>query len=409
MNKVKKALCRAYQQAFHAATPALPYREPQVLSSVRAIGGLITSIKNKNALIVTGPTLHRLGALSVLEASLQKNDINYTIYDKTCSNPTIFNVEEARELYVNNDCDVIIAFGGGSVIDCAKAVGARVAYPKKSLSELKGLLKIKRPIPTLIAIPTTAGSGSEATLTAVITDQEKKHKYTINSFPLIPKYAVLDTEVTLSLPAELTATTGMDALTHAVEAYIGNSTSKKTRALALEAIKLIYNNLYEAYVNGSNREARGNMLRASYLAGCAFTQSYVGYVHAISHTLGGNYGISHGLANAVILPFVLEAYGESVYKKLHELGIAAGVAAAEDNVKCGAKKFIRSIWAMNKKLGIPCGIKGIKQEDIPEMARLAAKEANPLYPVPKIMDAEELECFYFKIMDKNDRMSIACS
>lgn len=407
MKKINKVLYRAYQGAFRAAMPVLPYREPQTLCSVRAVGGLLESLKKKCVLIVTGRTLSGMGALNVLEASLEKNGIAYTVYNKTCVDPTPVNVEEAREMFIEAGCDTIIAFGGGSAIDCAKAVGARIAYPDHSLDDLKGLLKVKRAIPTLIAIPTTAGTGSEATVTAVITDQEKKTKYTMNSFSLIPKYAVLDPEVTLTMPRSLTATTGMDALTHAVEAYIGKSTTAKTRALSLEATKLIFANIRTAANDGMNREARGKMLRASYLAGCAFTQSYVGYIHAVAHTLGGRYGIPHGLANAVLMPIVLEAYGECVYKKLHELGIAAGVADHTDESEVGAKKFISAIRELSRELDIPESLSGIKIAEIPELASYAEKEANPLYPVPRIMDAEELEHFYFKVMDKKDRKSIA--
>ena len=222
--------------------------------------------------------------------------------------------------------------GGGSSLDCAKAVGARAAKPKQSLAKMKGILKVHKRLPLLIAIPTTAGTGSETTLAAVITDAETRHKYTINDFPLIPRYAVLDPKVTLSLPPFITATTGMDALTHAVETYIGNSTTYRTRKDALLAVRLIFENIDTVYTDGKDVNARRNMLHASFYAGCAFTKSYVGYVHAVAHSLGGEYNVPHGYANAVLLPFVLEAYrasghGNSSYaKKLHRLAVAAGVA-----------------------------------------------------------------------------------
>ena len=176
-----------------------------------------------------------------------------------------------------------------SSIDCAKAVGARVAKPHQSLEKMKGILKVHKKLPLLIAIPTTAGTGSETTLAAVITDAESRHKYPINDFPLIPRVAVLDPKVTASLPPFLTATTGMDALTHAVEAYIGNSTTAGTRADALFAVKMIFENIDRAYTDGSDLEARKNMLLAAFSAGCAFSKSYVGYVHAVAHSLGGEY------------------------------------------------------------------------------------------------------------------------
>lgn len=191
--------------------------------------------------------------------------------------------------------------------------------PNQPLSRMKGILKVHKRLPLLIAIPTTAGTGSETTLAAVITDAKTRHKYAINDFPLIPRYAVLDPKVTLSLPPFITATTGMDALTHAVEAYIGNSTTPDTRKDALRAVKLIFSNLDTAYTDGSNVEARKNMLKASFYAGCAFTKSYVGYVHAVAHSLGGEYNVPHGLANAILLPFVLEAYGKKIQKNCTDL------------------------------------------------------------------------------------------
>lgn len=284
-------------------------------------------------------------------------------------------------------------------MDCAKALGARIAYPKKSMDQLKGLLRVLRKIPTLVAIPTTAGTGSEVTLAAVITDSEKQHKYSMLDFTLIPRYAVLDPAVTFSLPPHLTATTGMDALTHAVEAYIGGSTTKETREKARAATALIFANIEKAYANGQDRKARANMLRAAYLAGIAFSKSYVGYIHAVAHSLGGQYNIPHGLANAALMPIVLEEYGASAHKKLHELGVVAGVASLNDTHESGAKKFIAALKAMNKRMGIPEKLAGIKKEDIPQMARHADKEANPLYPVPKLMNAKELEQFYYKVAD----------
>ena len=254
-----------------------------------------------------------------------------------------------------------------------------------------------RKIPTLIAIPTTAGSGSEVTPAAIITDSQKQHKYALMSFPLIPHYAVLDASLTYSLPQSLTATTGMDALTHAVEAYIGRSTTKQTRQLALEATALIFENIEKAYIKGNDHLARENLLHASYKAGIAFSKSYVGYIHAISHSVSGIYGTPHGLANAVIMPYVLEAYGKSAYKKLHRLGIAAGVCTENDSHKLGAEKFITAIKDTNAKIGIPDKITGIKKEDISVMVCYAEREANPLYPVPRLMTKNQLEALYYQI------------
>ena len=399
MNPVSKAFCRIYQAAFHLALPILPYRKPKIYENITGIGPLLRAQKIDSVLLITDSALRSAGITAPLETLLREQDIRCAVYDKTCPNPTVRNVEEARALYVEETCQGLIAFGGGSSMDCAKAVGARVVYPNHSLDQLKGLLRVWRRLPLLIAIPTTAGTGSEVTVTAVITDAEKKHKYTMNNFTFIPPYAVLDPEVTFTLPPSVTATTGMDALTHAVEAYIGNSTSRETRALALETVKLVFGNIETAYRDGTDRTARANMLDAAHKAGIAFSKSYVGYIHAVAHSLGGQYNIPHGLANSVLMPIVLEAYGEAAHKKLHELGIAAGVATAADPHREGAETFIQAIRDLNRKLGIPTTLPGIRKADIPQMARHAAKEANPLYPVPVLMDAGELEQFYYKVAD----------
>ena len=397
MNPIKKLYCRVFQFAFHAALPILPYREPVIFHSIQSLPDMLKEQNISSILLVTDPGLRKAGSTAPLETLLEEKGIHCAVYDQTRANPTVYNVEEALSLYHRENCQGLIAFGGGSSMDCAKAVGARAAYPNKTMAQLKGLLRVWRRIPTLIAIPTTAGTGSEVTVTAVITDTEKKHKYTMNDFTLIPRYAVHDPAVTCTLPPHLTATTGMDALTHAVEAYIGGSTSRQTRALAEEAVKLIFENLENAYRDGQDLTARKNMLRAAYAAGIAFSKSYVGYIHAVAHSLGGQYNIPHGLANSVLMPIVLESYGETVYNKLHKLAVAAGAAAPEDTPKAGAEKFIAAIRRMNQAMGIPETLEGIRKEDIPTMAKHADREANPLYPVPVLMNAKELELFYYKV------------
>ena len=400
MNQVKKAYCRIYQTVLRTVLPILPYRKPQLLDDTDALTELFRGKGVDRVLMVTDKVIRQLGITGHLEKILSEESIKCVIYDGTVANPTTDNVEEARSLYINEKCQAIIGFGGGSSIDCAKAVGARIAKPEQSLAQMKGILKVHRRLPMLVAIPTTAGTGSETTLAAVITDGRTRHKYPINDFPLIPHYAVLDPEVTRTLPKWVTATTGMDAMTHAVEAYIGRSTTKETRANAIEAVKLIFSNIYVAYDHGDDMEARRNMLMAAYLAGSAFTKSYVGYVHAVAHSLGGKYDVPHGLANAVLLPHVLEAYKESVQGKLHELAVAVGISNLEDDHGHGARKFIDALRKMNERLDIPDTISGIKEEDIPELASCADREANPLYSVPKLMDAEELKQFYYDVMER---------
>lgn len=405
MNSIKKAYCRTFQTVFKIALPLLPYRKPKIIDSVKGIPDILAKKKCDTVLIITDPGIMKLGLTKRLESALDNNNISYFIYDRTVANPTTTNVAEAVEVYREHNCNAIIGFGGGSSIDCAKAVGACIAKPNQPLEKMKGILKIHKKLPLLIAIPTTAGTGSETTLAAVITDAKTRHKYPINDFPLIPKYAVLDPKVTLSLPPSITATTGMDALTHAVEAYIGNSTTYGTRKDATMAVELIFQNLDTAYSNGSDITARRNMLKASFYAGCAFTKSYVGYVHAVAHSLGGEYNVPHGLANAVLLPFVLEEYGESIYKKLHRLAIAAGIADDETSDEDAAKAFIQAIKDMKIRYNIGDTIDGIKEEDIPKLAKYADKEANPLYPVPVLMNAKELEKFYYMVMGGNSNDS----
>ena len=394
MNIFARCFCRVFQAAFRLALPVLPYREPERLGGIADIADLLCRRGIKSAMLVTDSGLRGCGLTKPLEELLDKRGVRCIVYDGTCANPTVANVEEARTLYLANGCECLIAFGGGSSMDCAKALGARIAYPKKPLGKLRGVLRVLRRVPLLIAVPTTAGTGSEVTLAAVITDGERKHKYTMNDFTLIPRYAVLDPEVTYTLPPHLTATTGMDALTHAVEAYIGRSTNGETRRMALTATELIFANIERAYRDGYDREARANMLKAAYCAGIAFSKSYVGYIHAVAHSLGGQYNTPHGLANSVLLPLVLEDYGSAVHKKLKRLGVAAGVADESDSPAEAADKFIAAIRALNARMNIPARLACIRGEDIPVMARHAAREANPLYPVPVLRNAKELERYY---------------
>ena len=398
MNTLRKIYCRAFQKAFHIAIPFLPYRKPKIAGSVKELPEIIMRHKCTHVLIITDGGIMKLGLTRRLEKALKEAGIPYTIYDKTVANPTTVNVREALELYHKEGCDAIIGFGGGSSMDCAKAVGACTVKPNQSLAQMKGILKVHKKLPLLMAVPTTAGTGSETTLAAVITDADTRYKYAINDFPLIPRYAVLDPKVTLSLPPFITATTGMDALTHSVEAYIGNSTTIDTRRDALKAVKLIFENIDIAYEHGDNIQARRNMLHASFYAGCAFTKSYVGYVHAVAHSLGGQYNVPHGLANAILLPLVLREYGSCIDKKLHKLAIAAGLADKNTLDHEAAELFIQAIEEMKERFGIVNIVKEIQETDIPKLTHYADKEANPLYPVPKLMDASQLEKFYYMLM-----------
>jgi len=398
MNRFYQIACRISQFAFRAALPLMPYREPQLLDSLDDIIPLLKERSISSVLLAADGGVYALGLCKTLEEGLASAGIACAVYLQHTPNPTIANVETARQAYLDAGAQAIIAVGGGSAMDCAKVAGARIAKPKQSVARMRGLLRIMKKTPLMIAVPTTAGTGSETTLAAVITDEKTHHKYPINDFALIPDIAVLDATLTLGLPPHITATTGMDALTHAVEAYIGRSTTALTRAMAEEAVTLIAANLTAAVRNGKDEAARKNMLRASYCAGVAFTRSYVGYVHGIAHSLGGKYGVAHGLANAVILPVMLRRYGAACEKQLAALARRAGIADAALSDAQASLAFILWIEEMNRSFGLPKGFSQIREEDIPEIAARAAKESNPLYPVPVLMDQQELASVYRKLM-----------
>lgn len=388
---LKVAYYRAYQKVMKVMLYFLDWSEPQLLTGPGSIRKLPSVIKEKGigkVMVVTDKGLMSLNLLDGLFEELDKAGISYVVYDGVQPNPSIENIEEAREMFVSNGCEAMIAFGGGSPMDCAKAACARVVRPNKTIPQMRGVLKVMRKLPPFFAVPTTAGTGSETTVAAVISNTQTHEKYAINDPCLRPKFAVLDPELTTGLPKKITSTTGLDALTHAVEAYIGKSNTRETEDYAEKATKLIFENLETCYNDGQNIEARGQMLLASFYAGMAFTRAYVGYVHAIAHNLGGMYGIPHGLANSVILPVVLEEYGSTIYPRLAKLAEIVGINGQTEEEL--AKGFIAEIKAMNERMAIPTSFEQIKEEDIPTIVERAMKEAHPLYPTPVIFDADRL-------------------
>lgn len=394
---------RIYQAAFRVAVLFLDWKPPQLLTGAGCVKKLPEIVRQhgaKKVLIVTDKGLMSLHLLDGLLDSLQKIGVEFVIYDDTQANPTIDNIEQARELYASSGCQAIIAFGGGSPMDCAKGAGARIARPNKPVQKMRGVLKILKKLPPLYAVPTTAGTGSECTIAAVVTDANTHEKYALNDPVLRPKYAVLDPELTTGLPPHITSTTGMDALTHAVEAYIGQSNTKSTKTNAEKAVRLIFQYLEVSYQDGANLLAREQMLLASHYAGLAFTRAYVGYVHAIAHNLGGQYGVPHGLANAVILPHILDYFGESAWERLARLCEHAGLVKDGQSDAEKAQTFIAQIRAMNRRMGIPERFDIIRQQDIPLIAQRALKEANPLYPVPKFMNQAQCEAVIRSLMAK---------
>lgn len=391
---MKKAWYRICQKVLKFGMCFMDWSEPTLLEGEGAVLRLPKFVKDKGinkVLVVTDKGLMGLRLLDPMFKELEKEGLSYIVFDDVKPNPTIPNIEACKDAYINNKCEGIIAFGGGSPMDCAKAAAARVVKPKQSVRQMRGYLKVHKKLPPFFAVPTTAGTGSETTLAAVVTDPETHEKNAICDTSLRPKYAVLDPVLTLGLPPHITSTTGMDALTHAVESYIGKSNVKSTIRYAEEATILIHDNLEKAYIEGKNIEARNNMLKASFLAGSAFTRAFVGYVHAIAHNLGGLYNTPHGLANAVILPYVLEWYGSSVYKPLSKLADLIGITKENMSSEEKAKLFISEIRRMNKAMNIPEKFDFIKEEDIPTLVARALKEGNPGYPVPKIMNKKDCE------------------
>ena len=391
---LKKKMYRTQHGVMKVVAGVFPFPVPALLTGPGSVGQLAENIKIrglKHVLVVTDRILMDLKLPEGLLSALSENGVEYTIFDEVKPNPTIENVEEGRKLYKENKCDGIIGFGGGSPIDCAKIIGARVSNPYLSVRRMKGMFRVFLPIPPFFAVPTTAGTGSETTIAAVITDADTHEKFAVNDFKLIPKIAVLDPELMAGLPPHITATTGMDALTHAVEAYIGVNGNKFTDENAEKATELIFENLETAYKDGSNLDARNNMALASFYAGTAFTRAYVGYVHAIAHNMGGLYGVAHGLANAVILPYVLEFCRKDAEQKLARLAIAGGIGTAAESDEALSHRFIEKIKTMNKNMGLPDYIKELREQDIPLIAKRALDEAHPDYPVPRIMTRQECE------------------
>lgn len=389
-----KVFCRSYQGVFKVGMNFLPWGMPKTLSGPGCLKRLPALIKSRGfnrVLIVTDKVLNKdLKMLDELYEEMKNEGVEYVVYDGVQPNPTDINAKEGLNLFKKYHCQAIVAFGGGSPMDCAKAIGAMYARPGKSINQLQGLFRVLRRIPTIFAVPTTAGTGSETTVAAVITDSKTKHKASMNDTCLMPKYAILDPLLTTGLPPKVTSTTGLDALCHAVESYTNHTYNTKFEdKLALKAVRLIYKNLYKCYENGDDVEARLKMQKAALYAGRAFTRGCVGYVHALGHTLGGLYGTPHGLAMSVILPHVMRQFGPAAHSRLARLAEACGMKGETDAIK--AEKFISWIEEMKEKMDIPVGLDVIKDEDIPQIVTWAMKEANPLYPVPVIWGREDFE------------------
>ena len=352
MNCFKVMLARIYQFGLYVAQTIVRFPEPKLFQGEGASNNIYQILKEKNinrALLVVDDNLYHVPFTNEITNALVDNNIEVNVFHNFKSNPTINNVEEGLKIYNDNRCKAVIGLGGGSSIDIAKAIIARAANPKKSLEQMKGILKVHHKLPLSIAIPTTAGTGSEATIATVITNSDTHHKYAINDPKLIPDIAVLDPKLLVKLPSQITSTTGMDALTHAIEAYINHSHRKRSDKNALEAIKLIYENLYHSWLNPNDLKRRSNMQLAAYKAGVAFTNAYVGNIHALSHALSGQYNVPHGLANSLILPIVLKKYGKAIYRPMAKIYNYIGMGALNISKKENLTKGLNRHEYYSKK------------------------------------------------------------
>ncbi len=389
---LKKRGYRTFHRTMKTVGGVLPFPQPALLTGPDSLTKLAENIAVRDlqhALVVTDAVLVELGLVQRLLDALDAQGVQSTVFSDVEPNPTIETVEAGREAYRAAACDHIIGFGGGSPMDAAKIVAARIGNPLLSVRAMKGLFRVVLPIPPIFCVPTTAGTGSETTIAAVITDAQSHLKFAISDLKLMPKIAVLDPTLMVGLPPHITAATGLDALTHAVEAYIGVNGTDFTDAKALEATRLVFSSLERAYADGSDLDARTDMAMASFCGGAAFTRVYVGYVHAIAHQLGGLYGVPHGLANAIVLPVVLDFCKDACAPKLAELARAAGIDGSSDSQL--ADDFIAEVRRLNAATGIPATVAELQASDVPEIAKRALTEAHPEYPVPKFMDQTECE------------------
>lgn len=398
MNIFQKIGVRICNYALAVAEYLIKWREPRLLKSYSELVDALTLREIDNVLIVSDQNIYKFGLTQYIENALNKAGIKYTLYLDVSPNPTFKNVYDGRDIYINNNCKGLIAIGGGSVMDCCKTIGVLVTNNGK-IEDYKGLFKVHHNMPTMVAFPTTSGTGSETTVAAVIRNEVTGEKFPIESIKVVPKFAYLDDRLLKDLPPFVFATTGMDALTHAIEAFLNHDTTHKTRKYALDACKLIKNNLEAGYINKDNLEAKSHMLTASFLAGKAFTRSMVGNVHAIAHAIGGKYNLPHGYLNAIILPHILELYKNKAKKKMSIIAVYIGVGSEKNTYIENAQLLIDWIKELNKKFALPEKIKEIQKEDIPHLARTSYKEAVPLYPCPVLFNKADFEKIYHSIKE----------
>jgi alcohol dehydrogenase len=392
-NSVRATGLGALMKGAGLVTRFIPIPQPTLLvgpgSSAR-LGQAIAGFGHRKILIVTDSIISKLGLLNDLTNALQAGGANFVVFDEITPDAPIPLIQKGIDFYHEHDCDAIVAFGGGSSMDASKAIAVAVSNPKP-LNQLAGYLKGLRAPIKIYAVPTTAGTGSEVTVAAVISDPVTHRKLVIVDPRMVPKMAALDPTLMTGLPPHITAATGIDALTHAIEAFVGNWKTAYSDGMALSAVGLIFENLRTAYTDGKNLEAREKMSLASTYAGFAFTRANVGYVHAIAHQFGGLYHTPHGLANAIMLPFVLKYSHPAIIDRLAQLAVAARVGNASESDDALAQKFLDAVDQLNQDLGIPTSLAALKESDIPALAKAACREAHTGYPVPRYMSQEVCE------------------
>ena len=347
---------------------------------ISKLGDELRLLKAQKVAIITDPGIIKAGLLDKITSILKEEKLLYNVFDGVDPNPKDRNVERGAQVVRSFGADAMVAIGGGSVIDCAKAIGVLVSHDGKRIKDFEGKTAVKKQILPFIAIPTTAGTGSEVTFSAVITDTENNYKMTVRSPFMAAKVALLDPKLTVTVPPHITASTGMDALTHAIEAYTVKVSEPVSDALALYAIELISNNLVNAVKNGEDIEARACMLVGSLLAGIAFSHSDVGSVHCMAEALGGVYDAPHGICNAVLLPYVMEYNVEFCLEKYSRIAQAMGEVFY--TIEEGAMKAVERVKELAVDVGLPSFKSlGVKEEDLEKLADMAAKnistESNP--------------------------------
>lgn len=385
-----KPLYRA-RQALVGRILAKPQPKPMTFVGPGAVAQLCTAIARfglRRVLIVTDKPLRDLGVLDPAIATLQAHGVTPVVYDGVLPDPTQQVVDDGLDVYRGNHCDCVLAFGGGSSIDAAKVI-ALAAANDCSAAECVGFAKCDKPTVPLFAVPSTSGTGSEATFIAVISDNETHAKGGVFDPSLIPRAAALDPEISRGLPAHITAATGMDALTHAIESYIGRWSSPDTDSYGLAACKLIFDYLPRACADGNDMEAREAMSLASFYGGLAITNALVGYVHAISHNLGAKYGVPHGLGNALALPHVLACLEGDATARLADIAVHCGMGERGEGDAVLARRLIERVQQLNDDIGIPRTTDTIQAGDIDELVAAAVAEGGT-YPCPRFLSAAEV-------------------